>query len=423
MKKRKIDKIVFINSISLLILFLIIFLLIERRKTNEFARNIIKKDMIEARGDFKKEYSTKCILARQVYQYQGFHRKKYKAGTLNIEKWYAMDVDKYSELTGMIFKFNAHLGLGRDEYFHILSQLIFESGISMDIEHKTGEIINLTGYTKSGFIHALHVYKYILRIEKSSPFYIKELYDRHPNFEIIFSDWRNVIKFHYAYWQWLLYTFDRRWDFALTAFNQGEGRVLGWKNIGLKNIPNGILSKKFNLRYSTYYSTILEISYATLSGYTSRISKYNKTVKKFRKYNKYRAAYIKTLQISFKKKEKTQEIIAKCEQLQKEVEEYKKINNELTQKINKLNDVNFDIMINKKTKFKKVQKKLIDEIIQLQKRVKELSESKPKRFKGFITFIGFSLIVIVLLITFIYILYSGTLDLYKNLKKWTGRKK
>lgn len=303
----------------------------------------IKKLESIGEADYRAKFVEKCLLARQVYQWSWWRtRVSPYHGKLNVEKVYAMSLKDYNELIEFCWDANRYLGLPLDspDNYMVLSKWILESSINNSMEHKTGEIIKMAGYIENGVRTALYRYRYDLHVSKGHPFYIKELYEENPDFELLFTDYMKVAKFDYAYMLFLLKQYDFKWDFVLTSFHFGEDKVGYWLNRGLKEVPNYRLDGKWKGYWlREYYQTVFEIAQGIHLGKLDRVSRFERVVGTFKKYKEVRDSYVATICLQARRLEKYEETEAKYVALLDAVEKYKKINSELTTQIDQLNDL------------------------------------------------------------------------------------
>ena len=331
----------------------------------------------KTRDDYKAEYIDRCLRARQVYQYSWWKGVQTKVGKVYVKKRYAMTLQEYNDLIEKSWRYNRVIGLPLDGpvNYYMLAKWILESAINPHAKHKTGEVLCLTGYTECGMAIALHHYKNTLKIEKGHALYIPGIYDRHPAYERIFSSIENVIKLDYAYIYYLLQEYDYKWDFVLTGFHLGEGKIIYWIRKDLKSIPNYRLDGKWKGYWlRAYYQTVYEIAEGIYQGRLSRISRWQQTVGKFKKVNKIRHEYVQHVRIRMKRSENFEELEKEHKAFREKLKKYKKLNEELIIKQGKLNDIELDYRREKrkevKAKIKKIRDKARKAVIDAWKRLK-----------------------------------------------------
>lgn len=378
-KINKLEKIFLFSSIIVVLILLFVFVI---KSKDDIGKKILS-DLVEIQkynmkkpDDYKADFIQKCLLARQVYQYNWWKTRKTKIGSVYVDKKYAMSLEEYNKIIEMSWDLNRLLSVPLDswENYIMLAKWILESSICPYIEHKTGEIIKMTGYTKDGAMIALFHYKYEMNIKKGHKLYIPQLFDDLSIDDLtkVFEDIDNVIKFDYSYILFLMTQYDYRWDWVLTSFHFGEGKTLYWKDLGLKSIPNYRLDGKWAGYYlREYYQSIYEIAQGISIGNLTRISRWEEIISMFKKHYEWQKEYVATIRLKVNCEEKTYEMEEKYKKMFFEFGNYKKINEELLNQMAKLNDLNLDY---KREFLKSKKKKIFDTIMNLKKKIIEQYE-------------------------------------------------
>lgn len=351
------------------------------KSRNDVANKLLEQTMqvreysIDKEQYYKQDFETKCLLARMVYQYSWYKSIDTQLGKLQIPKYYAMNLQEYSDLIDLSWEYNRKLSIPIDswENYIMLAKWIYESAICTWIEHKTGEIIRMTGYTADGFGLALYYYLYEMSIQPGHAFYIQELFNNKNmnvrDIEILFRDYRRVVKFDYAFISYLLSKYDYKWEWALTAFHFGVNKPdYWWYDKELKVVPNKRLNGEWaSIWLREYYQTVYEIAHSIATGRLERISKYEQKVATTGKWRKQQENYVNTLRLKFKGEERYNELKAKCDQLVNDLDKYKQLNNMLIEKMGKLNELNLKQDYNKQV----ISTNMRKDILKLKKEIEE----------------------------------------------------
>jgi len=320
--------------------------------------------------DYKRTFINNCLLARQVYQWSWYRSEKTTVGYINAEKRYAMSLKEYNDLVELSWKLNRQLNIPFDswENYIPISKWILESSINPYAEHNTGEVIRMTGYTVEGMVIALYHYKHTLCIQRGHPFYIPELYENplsEQRMKEVFRNVENVVKFDYAYIQYLLSEYDYRWDWVLTGFHFGEAKTLFWKSSGLKMIPNYRLDGQWGKYFlREYYQNVFELAQGISLGRMDRISRFEEIVGIFKRSGNAITEYINVVRLRLKAEEKALDMDEKCKQVQSQYSQYRAINEDLLSHISILNEAVFacraDDAIKENNKLRQWRRKVVD---------------------------------------------------------------
>ncbi len=370
----------FAGCLSIVYFFTILLILSQKSdldKKNKIFEEIVRsKQGFTKVGDLKADFLHKCLIARQVYQWSWYKKVKTKLGYVKLDRRYAMNLREYNELVEMSWKLNRHLSIPLDHWqnYIMLAKWILESSLNANANHKTGEIIKFAGYTKSGLQASLTHYLFESDIRRGHPLYISELFKKGITLKNIIRSlekFDHVIKYDYAYILFLLSEYGYRWDWTLTAFHFGEHRTDYWRKVGLKTIPNYRLDGKWKDHYlRQYYQTVYEIAKGIYLGKFTRISRFQKKVKKLRKQREIHKKFYATLRLKIKSKEDFLELENRLKEVQQEYEKFKKDQIKLIEQMGELNDLVLDYRKSKKKKLKDWAKRLYRKIIPLKKSIK-----------------------------------------------------
>lgn len=300
----------------------------------------------EKKAAYKDDFMKKCLLARTVYQYGGYHQEETKLGKLSTGRYYAMSAEDYNDMCEMSWEYNRKISIPMDAWqnYIMLAKWIFESGICTYIQHATGEIIRMCGYTEDGFRAAFYYYEFESDMQPGNQWYIPELFQGHLNsnqIDSIFRDYKKCLKFDYAYIDHLLGQYDYKWDWVLTAFHFGlEKPDYWWYDKNLKQVPNRRIDGQWSkLWLRDYYTTVYEIAEGIASGNLTRIDKYDKYISEFGKWSGMNNDYLWTLKLKFRSEEKYGEMVAKVDKWKKVLNEYGELNDSILKQMAKMNDM------------------------------------------------------------------------------------
>lgn len=305
--------------------------------------------------DLKRDYLNKCLLARQVYQWSCYRIAPSKVGDLNLNKYYAMTLREYNDMVEQTWDYNRMLSIPMDswENYILIAKNILESALNERAQHKTGELIAMAGYTRSGFEHALIAYKYRLNINPGHRWYIRDLDTTRTmtddDIRRIFSTYENVLKFDYAYFLSLAMEYDYRWDWMLTGFHFGTDKTDFWESKGLKEVPNVRLDGRWSSDYylREYYQAIFEIAQGISQGNLQRISRMEEYVNKLVKYDTAVSKYVMTLKLKTRSEDKFRDLEESYMATRTEFSNYRRINEDLLRQMANLNDLTLDIKSDK----------------------------------------------------------------------------
>jgi hypothetical protein len=349
-KREKIGIAVIGIMMSILIGFIISGIIVGKRENvavkllNSF---IDYKSMTEEKKSaYKDDFMKKCLLARTVYQFGGWASRDTKLGKLNVGRWYCMSAEDYNDMLEKMWDYNKKISIPIDawENYIPIAGLIFESGICEYIDHATGEIIRLAGYTEDGFRAALYYYMYECDMQPGNEWYLPELFQGRMSREQIdsyFRTWPRVLKFHYAYLDHLLGQYDYKWDWVETSFHFGlEKPDYWWYDKNLKQVPNRRLDGQWNsIWLPDYYTTVFEIAQGIASGNLRRISKWERRVEEFGKWSGMNNDYLWTLKLKFRSEEKYNELVSKVDKWKKSLNEFGELNDSILKQMAKMNDM------------------------------------------------------------------------------------
>ena len=270
--------------------------------------------------DHYKVFSDNMTVGRTVYQWAWYQPFATRVGPLYLRKHYAMTPAEYDELMELCWKLNRYLCLPKDDWKNYIppADFIVESALKPDVEHKTGEVIALTGFMPTTMWEAYKIYKYVVKPIRGSDMYIYGLDKADPNFEEIFKDPKNAVKLYYVYFRWLLERYEYNWAFALTAYHFGPGKTEYWWSLGYRNIPRygyrgqGKWEKHF---MKNYYLTVFEIAQSLATGELVRASRLKKTVAVYRKVNQSRANFVDYMRIKVQQKDESDELKREIERI------------------------------------------------------------------------------------------------------------
>lgn len=329
----------------------------------QIIRDLIKVQEISKTKDedYKADFMNKTFIARQVYQYSVYRIKNTKVGDLNLNKYYAMNNKEYDHMCQMSWEFNRRLSTPLDswENYIPLAKWIMESAIYLYAKHKTGEIIYMTGYTRSGYLMALHYYTYGLNIVPGHPWYSRDIDASRTmadeDITRIFYDLDNVVKFDYAYLSHLLQTYNYRWDWALTGFHYGEDITEYWHDKDLREIPNYRLDGRWSEEYMRdYYLAIFEIAQGIAMGKLERISKFEDYVKKFANTRNGTSDYINTLRLKARSEDKFRNLEESYMKMRSDYSNYKVVNEAILKQMADLNELTLEKKENDKEKIRQL---------------------------------------------------------------------
>jgi hypothetical protein len=325
--------------------------------------------------DYKKDFMNKTFMARQVYQFSWYKVKGTKVGDLNLNKYYAMNNQEYDHLCQNSWQYNRLLSVPLDSWMNYipLAKWIMESAIYLYAEHKTGEIIRMTGYTMDGYVIALFHYKYSLNIVPGHPLYVQALENNRSmnkdDISRIFTDIDNVTRFDYAYLWHLCQAYDYRWDWVLTAFHYGEAKTEYWQGQKLTSIPNYRLDGKWceeDMR--DYYLAIYEIAQGIAMGKLDRISKFEAYVKEFASTRTAEIDYINTLRLKARSEDKMRSLEESYMKMKNDFSNYKVVNSMLLKQMGDLNEMTIDKKDADRAKIRGLKNTIIQTFKELRKR-------------------------------------------------------
>lgn len=327
-------------------------------KDSQF-KNKIFSDIVEVNKinetkeeELRKDFVNKCLLARQVYQFSWYKKTPTKIGDLQLEKYYAMSLDEYDRMIDKMWEYNKQIGIPRGswEQYIPLSKYIMESAICNWIEHKTGEIIKLCGYTEEGMRDALFRYLYESHIDKGHPLYIPELFksgnsldDLKNIFNNHITGVDNTVKFDYAYTKYLLGLYNYDWSWSLTGFHFGIDLTEYWKRIGLTSVPSRRIDGRWkdeSLR--EYYQSIFEIAQGISMGNLARISRFEEIVGYYQKMEKRRQNYIDSLRLKVRSEHALKRLEEKYNDTVDAFTNFKKLNKDILMRMAEYNDFKLD---------------------------------------------------------------------------------
>ena len=395
-------------------------------------RDVIKIDYMseQSEKDYRRDFTRKAFLARQVYSWTWWKTRKTKVGRLKLDQKFSMSLREYKKLLNDIWKYNKVLSIPVDSWqiFVPLADWMLESSLNMNVKHKTGEILGFVGYTHDGFRAAFYHYTRTLNIERGHPLYIKELFNSRLKekdaIKLLNKSIPKMVKFDYAYKWHLLQEYDYKWDWALTAFHFGEGRTWFWRNAGLKDIPDERLDGKWEDFYMReYMETVYEIAQGISVGKPGRISKWKYKVKRLRRQRELRRKYIANLRIAIKSEEEFKRMEKRITTLVVDHKKYKKKANYMIKKQARLNDLMLDYRKSIKKRFFSWAKKKMRKIVKIKSDIRDIyddlveEEHNKNRTINIVIAVLICLLAVGLLIVLLYSLLLGIRQFYLKVRK------